>query len=92
MSLLQIGVRGPDWRAGGALCIGRWAVWDPPADAEDFDYTTAAAQRECQRCPMLQACGDWLQTLPPYARPFGVTAGVLRRERGERAPYGRRAG
>lgn len=91
MSLLQICVRGPDWRAGGALCIGRWSVWDPPADAEVFDYLTAAARRECQRCPMLRECGEWLQELPMYARPMGVTAGVLRRERGERKPYRPRA-
>ena len=87
--MIRIAVRDPDWRAGGALCIGRWSVWDPRPD-EDYDHLTASAIAQCQRCPMLQTCRDWLEALPARDRPFGVTAGQLRRERSARGS--RRAG
>ena len=89
--MIRIAVRDPDWRAGGALCIGRWSVWDPRPD-EDYDHLTASAIAQCQRCPMLQTCGDWLDSLQPWQKPTGVTAGRLRKERGERAPHRRQAG
>jgi hypothetical protein len=32
----------------------------------------------CQRCPSLDRCAEWLDSLPPRQRPPGVTAGRVR--------------
>src|SRR5215470_7073820 len=63
-------------RLDGALCRGRPSLFD----IEDARQRTAvkAAIELCECCPALDACRDWLDSLPPASRPVGVVvAGVL---------------
>ena len=50
------------------LCVGRAPDWD--AD----DDSIAEVTDTCQRCPVLQACSDWLWCVHPLHRPSGVVA------------------
>jgi hypothetical protein len=52
------------------LCRNRSAMFD----ATD-EIAAQPAIRLCGQCVALQACGDWLDSLPPSKRPPGVTAG-----------------
>ena len=64
----------------GARCLGRWSLFDPP---EVGDNPAVTAQRHaqaiglCQRCPSLDACGEWVDSLPASKKPAGVVAGQV---------------
>lgn len=58
----------------GALCRGLSAVFDVEDGA---DPRAQQALQLCARCPALQPCTAWLETLPPRLRPAGVVAGRL---------------
>lgn len=67
-------------RLEGARCRGRWELFDPqgcgesePEVAERHNYAAAL----CMRCPALEHCRTWLESLPPEERPEGVIAGVV---------------
>jgi hypothetical protein len=59
----------------GALCTGEWRTFDEEVDP----IVIEAAVDSCRHCPVVGACRDWLDTLPPKQRPPGVTAGVVNR-------------
>lgn len=66
-----------------AGCKGRHDLFDPqPHDREPV----IAARLEqtaltiCATCPELTPCRQWFDGLEPHQRPYGVTAGVVRRE------------
>lgn len=72
----------------GARCRGRHALFDPQGGQEADDVAAARhaqALALCRQCPALDACHDWLHSLPPRRRPLGVVAGTLRTVR-ERKP------
>ncbi|OZC76415.1 hypothetical protein CH282_26160 [Rhodococcus sp. 06-418-1B] len=63
----------------GALCRGRWDLWDPLADGE----TRAAARPRhdqavalCEQCPSLVSCRTWIRSEPRRLRQ-GVVAGHI---------------
>ncbi|MDQ1304720.1 MAG: WhiB family transcriptional regulator, redox-sensing transcriptional regulator [Actinomycetota bacterium] len=62
----------------GARCRGRSHLFDDAAQGEPAD-TVEARHRQaiglCQRCPALEQCGSWLDSLKPSQRPAGVVAG-----------------
>ncbi|MCV7141404.1 hypothetical protein H7J76_19795 [Mycolicibacterium fortuitum] len=64
----------------GALCRGRWALFDP-ADRDDDHQVVERLHTEavalCSRCPALAACQSWLESLPAHKRPTGIVAGRL---------------
>lgn len=65
----------------GAKCRGRHSLFDPAAKGEDPDTVAARhaqAVELCSYCPALDKCRDWLDSLPPQQRPYGVVAGVVR--------------
>ncbi|OCB14151.1 hypothetical protein A5717_11615 [Mycolicibacterium porcinum] len=57
----------------GAACRGHQDVMDV-ADGRDRS-AIAAAQQICARCPALQECEAWLDSIPKARRPSGVVAG-----------------
>lgn len=70
-------LRGHAPHLDGALCLGRWDIFDPPAPGEpdsDWEYRSSSAARICARCPVLDACHDWYVRLPSSQRPPGVCA------------------
>jgi hypothetical protein len=65
----------------GAKCRGRHHLFDPAVPGEDPDNVTARHAQAlglCSHCPALDKCRDWLDSLPPSRRPFGVIAGNVR--------------
>jgi len=60
----------------GARCTGR-TEWDSYDDPGLIEY----AIHQCQSCPALSYCRNWVDSLRPSARPPGVVAGVVRRPR-----------
>ena len=65
----------------GARCRGRAHLFDPGHPGEPVTVTEARHCRAvalCQRCPALDACGNWMGSLPPRKRPPGVIAGTIR--------------
>lgn len=50
-------------------------VWDDPLVIE------YCQQELCAKCPELQPCRAWVESLTPSKRPLGVTAGLVRRPR-----------
>lgn len=75
----------------GARCRGRHELFDstipgrqepsgkPPSRTE-LDNARIAALRICATCPALDPCRAWFDTLRPYRRPLGVTAGQVVRQ------------
>ncbi|HPY26001.1 MAG TPA: hypothetical protein PLK19_16960 [Mycobacterium sp.] len=64
----------------GARCRGRHHLFDDAAQGEPADTVEARhrqAIRLCQRCPALEPCQTWLDSLPPSRRPAGVVAGRI---------------
>jgi len=64
----------------GAKCRGRPHLFDPPGDREHADTVTARHRQAaalCTRCPALDRCRAWLDSLPPSRRPSGVIAGQV---------------
>jgi hypothetical protein len=64
----------------GAACADHRALFDACLTRTAGPASYAAAAAVCDRCPVLAACAAWVDGLPPRARPFGVTAGVFRRQ------------
>jgi WhiB family redox-sensing transcriptional regulator len=62
----------------GARCRGRPHLFDPAGVNEDASARHAQALGLCQHCPSLTRCAEWLDSLPPQKKPFGVIAGRLR--------------
>ena len=58
-----------------ARCVGSSALFD----TYDDPAIVEAAINICQRCPELQPCKKFMESLPRRQQPFGVTAGVCRR-------------
>jgi len=62
----------------GALCKGRWDLFDETTDPELIERATHI----CASCPAATACAEWLDSLPKSQRPCGVVAGRLHRRKG----------
>jgi WhiB family redox-sensing transcriptional regulator len=63
-----------------AACVGEREVFDnclEPGGKAHAAY--ALAVRICAQCPALPDCAAWIDSLPAADRPFGVTAGQIRR-------------
>lgn len=60
-----------------AACVGRWNLFD----YSDDPAVIATALRVCARCPALNACRSWVDSLPPAHRPAGVTGGHFHKPR-----------
>lgn len=67
----------------GAACIGRDELFDQTIDGRET-YAVRAALTLCRACPCLVVCAEWLESLPPKERPYGVTGGQVRIERKQR--------
>ncbi len=63
-----------------AACRGLHELYDRVVD-EGHSTDVKAAVVICEGCQELTRCGDWLDGLPAKQRPFGVTAGRVRRFR-----------
>ncbi|MGP4058782.1 hypothetical protein ACTWP6_28845 [Mycobacterium sp. 4D054] len=66
----------------GAKCRGRHSLFDDAATGEHPDVVVrrhAEAIVLCARCPALDRCVDWYESLPRSQRPFGVVAGIVNR-------------
>lgn len=62
----------------GARCRGRAHLFDPVEFAESpivLQQRHAQALALCERCPALNRCRAWVDSLPPGKRPRGVVAG-----------------
>lgn len=65
----------------GARCRGKYDLFDeaqPDEAAHVVEQRHRQAAGLCQRCPSLDRCAEWLDSLPPRQRPPGVTAGRVR--------------
>lgn len=67
-------------RLPAAKCVGTWQIWDETDDPETIEF----AVRNCNSCPALIQCRNWLDSLPENRRPIGVVAGQVRDFRKER--------
>jgi WhiB family redox-sensing transcriptional regulator len=70
-----------------AGCKGRHQLFD--AQPEDMHPDIARRLEStalviCQTCPELEPCRNWFDGLEPHQQPYGVTAGMVRRERRRR--------
>jgi hypothetical protein len=61
----------------GARCAGRWQIWDETDDPEIVEY----AIHQCNSCPCLTACAQYVDRLKPSRRPPGVVAGRVNQPR-----------
>jgi WhiB family redox-sensing transcriptional regulator len=61
----------------GARCRGRHHMFDAAVreDPTVVEQRHAQALDLCARCPWLDRCADWLESLPKRQRPLGVVAG-----------------
>ncbi|WP_111510933.1 hypothetical protein [Mycobacterium kyogaense] len=62
----------------GARCRGEHALFDAGRSHETADTLRdrhGQALAICARCPALDACGQWVDSLPKSQRPHGVIAG-----------------
>lgn len=59
----------------GALCKGKGDLFDP---GEGRGAHHVRAIELCGRCPALQPCEEWFESLSAKERPRGVVAGRLR--------------
>ncbi len=69
----------------GALCAGRWELFDPAPDRVDgldveTPHETADRHEQaaalCQACPVLPSCSEWHTSTPLRLRAAGVVAGI----------------
>ena len=70
-----------------AACKGRHELFDAQPEDQHPDIARrleSTALGICRLCPELEPCALWLAGLEPHQRPFGVTAGTVRRERRRR--------
>lgn len=73
-AMTRVAERLPDLT--GALCVGRWDLFDAAAAHEPADavaYRHAHAVARCRRCPVLDACAEAQRS---SLRAAGVVAGV----------------
>ena len=66
----------------GALCRHKAQTFDearPDEPAAVVEARHAQARGLCQRCPSLDACTGWVESLPARRRPTGIVAGRLYR-------------
>lgn len=66
----------------GALCRHKAATFDEARTDEPTEVVEARhaqARGLCQRCPSLDACITWVESLPARRRPTGIVAGTLYR-------------
>jgi WhiB family redox-sensing transcriptional regulator len=63
----------------GARCRGQSELFDRTVGGAAPRIEVMRARREalrvCRDCPALQACADWVDTIPPFLRPRSVVAG-----------------
>lgn len=78
----------------GAMCVGSSQLYDSTIvgapgskDDENLEYARTAALRLCNRCPALQACAGWLDTIPARHQPAGVIAGRINTPGGKPMHY-----
>lgn len=65
-------------RLPDALCRRQPRLFDcDHPDQVERENQQLEAQRLCARCPDLEPCGVWLNSLRPSERPHGVLAGRL---------------
>lgn len=62
-------------RLDGAACVGHHETMDE----YDDPGIILAAKAICDQCGARAACREFVESLPPTHRPFGTTAGELRR-------------
>ena len=56
----------------GALCVGRWQMFD---ETDDPVITERAIELCLQGAQFSARCRNWVDSLPPSRRPAGVVAG-----------------
>jgi WhiB family redox-sensing transcriptional regulator len=63
----------------GARCVGHHALFDPAHQGEGpaAEDRHRQALRLCAACPALDACHEWMRSLPARQRPDGVIAGTI---------------
>lgn len=64
-------------RLEGAACRDQPRLFDPRGDGEDAEVAAARHQQAvglCRRCPSLDACREWVASLPRSHRPAGIIA------------------
>lgn len=69
----------------GAACTGRGHLFDDRQTEETTDawrHRATAAASVCHRCPVMNGCRDWLESLEPARRPHGIVAGLRVDQRG----------
>jgi hypothetical protein len=77
--LLEAIAAAPDLH--GAACTDHRDLFDATTGkAAGRPGVYARAIRVCTSCPVLTRCSAWVESLPAPQRPFGVTAGVVRRQ------------
>jgi len=67
-----------------AACVAERDIFDACTDRQAgsaYEGVYAGAIRVCSRCPALGDCRRWVTGLPMNQRPYGVTAGLVRRSR-----------
>lgn len=68
----------------GASCVEHREIFDACTDRQAgraYSGTYDRAVRVCSGCPALSNCRRWVTGLPMNQRPYGVTAGLVRRSR-----------
>ncbi|HSS24738.1 MAG TPA: hypothetical protein VLL82_10130 [Mycobacterium sp.] len=63
----------------GAACVDHLDVFDACVDRGATFAYDQAIQICASQCPALAACSRWYHSLPDRKRPYGVTAGQIRR-------------
>jgi hypothetical protein len=77
IALLEVILRGTP-SLPKALCRKQYRLFDADdPDQIERENQQREALRLCSRCPELQKCRDYVDTLPTSQRPHGVVAGVL---------------
>jgi hypothetical protein len=68
----------------GARCAEHREVFDAATSRQAGSAYGASYDRAigvCSNCPALGDCQRWITGLPVNRRPYGVTAGLIRRSR-----------
>lgn len=69
------------WR-DHAACVGQAHVMDPPRD-DRGRVALHEAVAVCQRCPVADACRDWVLSLPAEVSPGWVVGGLTEDQRNQ---------
>lgn len=68
----------------GASCVEHREIFDACVSRQAgsaYSDTYDRAVKVCSSCPALRDCRRWVTSLPMNRRPYGVTAGLVRRSR-----------